>query len=330
MLRKSSSRFIKKYQWPITFVLGFVIVGAGVVIWTKAAAPTASVESENGTATGNASIVSDSTASSGRAIQFGSVSTGGGTSTVTNGKQINLTNTGYLAWRGPNGETCTDAQLTVYNSQVNASSLGSTATCVWFKGGINIDKAITLNACKVNGIISTNGNKTTINYCTVNPSTPDDWSLGPSNFTAIRSQIMGSSDGVRYGGGTTDTLIENYIRNKQQSPDDHNDGIQAYGATAGGTILRNNIDGNPVGGGVSTSGMIVADYVTGTFEIRDNYFIGGGYTLRFYENAFYKVTGNIVEKNSYKYGPVITTNSRPGAFVEWSNNTLSDGTPINP
>jgi len=170
-----------------------------------------------------------------------------------------------------------------------------------------------------------------LNYVTINPATPADWSLGDANFIATRCQIMGSSDGVRYSGNNADVLIENYIRVKAQGSLDHNDGIQMYGANGGGVMLRNNIDDRPIGGGGGQNGaLFIADGAEGTYEIRDNYLAGGNYSLRLHENGFYRVTGNIVEKNSYNFGPVVTDNARPGAFLEWSNNTLSDSAVLNP
>lgn len=252
--------------------------------------------------------------------------------TVTHGNQITTDNTGFAAWVGPQGQTCnTTDKLKVYTNTVSASSLGSSVSCVWLKGGISIDAPITITASKIDDVVNTQGHPVTLNYCTIQPNSPGDWSLGPSNFTATRSQILGSSDGVRYGGNTKDTLIENYIRVKAQSSADHNDGIQMYGASNGGTILRNNIDDRPVGGGGGPNGAIfIADGATGTYEIRDNYLLGGGYSLRLHESGYYRVTGNIIEKGTYMYGPVNTTNAIQGAFLEWSNNKLSDGTVLNP
>lgn len=138
---------------------------------------------------------------------------------------------------------------------------------------------------------------------------------------------MGSSDGVRYGGDTADALIENYIRVKSQDSSDHNDGVQMYGATGGGMILRNNIDCRPIGGGGGpNAAFFIADGATGTYEIRDNYFAGGGYTFRLLDAGYYRVTGNIVEKDSYLFGPLLLDNLIPNAIQEWSNNKLSDGT----
>lgn len=38
--------------------------------------------------------------------------------------------------------------------------------------------------------------------------------------------------------------------------------------------------------------------------------------------------GNVIEKGSYAYGPLVTDNARAGAFLEWSGNTLSDGSEL--
>lgn len=319
------SRVLQKFKIWI-FVFSFVLAGGYVLYRSYALTPVASIEPELGTTSG-AIVGSDVSASRGSYIQFKSSQPQGN---ITNGSQINTSNTGYLAWVGPQGQTCTDSNLTVYTSRVNASSLGASATCVWFKGGITIDAAITLTACKVDAAVVSGAKPVTVNFCTINPTSPDDWSLGYTNFTAYRSQITGSSDGVRFGGSGKDTLIENYIRSKVQTPEDHNDGVQMYGATGGATILRNNIDGNPVGGGGSAnSAIFIADGASGEYEIRDNYFMGAGYSLRLHDNGYYRVTGNIFLKDSYKYGPVSTTNSRTGAFLEWSNNKLTDGTIVN-
>jgi len=52
--------------------------------------------------------------------------------------------------------------------------------------------------------------------------------------------------------------------------------------------------------------------------------------MRLNESMHYRVTGNIVENNSWIFGPLTTTNAVSGAFLEWSNNKLSDGTALNP
>jgi hypothetical protein len=321
---------------------GIVIAIGSILLLTHAAGFFAATEAENGTKSANAVAVADTTASGGSAVKFneGSGSSGcTGMAPVTHGQQITTANTGYLAWCGSDNQTCTDAQLYVYASEVTASKVKSDGktTCVWLKGGINIDADITLTACRIDDQVSTYPAFKTLslNYCTIAPPTATGtwpYSLGPDTFSATRCQIGGSMDGVNWGGGThKNVLIENYIRTKMRDPDDHNDGVQSYFSSGGGTILRNNIDGNTVGGGGGpNSAIFLADDTEGEFEIRDNYLAGGGYTMGLHESSTYRVTGNIIAKNSYLFGPINTVNAVSGAFLEWSNNKLSDGTVLSP
>lgn len=327
---------------PSLVAMTAVIVVGALLLGARAASSTVSREAESGTRTANAAVVTDASASGGSAVKF-TANTGGGSTcpgmaAVTNGKQITTANTGYQAWCNSSNQPCLQANMAVYSTMVDASALISAGktTCVWLKGGINIDVDITLTACLINDQVSTHPqiNKLTLNYCTIDPPTNTTWpySLGPDNFVATRCNIGGSMDGVNFGGGShKNVLIENYIRVKMRDADDHNDGVQSYFASGGGTVLRNNIDARPVGGGGGpNAAFFIADSTEGEYEVRDNYLLGGGYTLRLHENAYYRVTGNIIEKDSYSFGPVNTANARADAFLEWSNNKLSDGTVLTP
>ena len=311
-------------------IAAIVIVAIGVtgsfLLLTKAAGSIAATETESGTKSAQAKQVADTTASGGQAVKFTAPAAQG---TITHGSQINTSNTGYLAYVGPAGQTCTDATLVVYNTKPNASSLGANPFCLWLKQGLNVDVPITITASRIDQEVYTNGKRVVLNWVTVNTATPQDYAIGPDNFSVYRTQLTGSSDGIRFEQAD---VVESYVRTKLQSPTDHNDGIQGYLASSGGSILRSNIDCRPVNGtnATTTGAIFMADDSQGTVEIRDNYLLGGGYTLRLHESMFYRVTGNIIEKNSYEYGPISTTNARSGAFLEWSNNKLSDGTVLTP
>lgn len=256
---------------------------------------------------------------------------------VTHGQQITLANTGHLAYVGPNDETYTDGDLFVYNDRVWASDVVAAGHTegVWFKDRVEMDVPVTFTACRFDdqAITYPYTHDVVLNYCTISPPTANGTfasSLGAENITANRCQILGSMDGVNVAGSTPVTCIECYIRVKARDDDDHNDGIQAYGCTGGGVFLRNNVDCRPVsGGGGANAAFFVADNSQGEFIVRDNYFAGGGYVVRLLDAATYRVTGNIIEKDSYLFGPVLRDNLIPNAILEWSNNTLSDGTVIN-
>lgn len=74
-IKKLNSR---KQSW-LFFALAFAIIGVGLLIITKAATPSYSIEPESGQTNGVASQISDTTASGGKAIKFGDIVTGGTT-----------------------------------------------------------------------------------------------------------------------------------------------------------------------------------------------------------------------------------------------------------
>lgn len=241
------------------------------------------------------------------------------------GAQITTANTGYLAWIGGLGQRCTNP--TVYATKVNASTLGN-ATCVWLQQGINVNAAITLTAARISAETDATGPRLTCNFCTFD-AIGDEWAVG-GHVTTYRGQLYGASDGVRFYGTN---LVQTYVRTHSISAGDHNDGIQAYRATEGGTIIGCNIDGRPdnaPSGVWGNAAIFLADNSTGEVSIRDNYLAGGGYTLRLHEAMRYRVTNNVIVAGSWLYGPLSTTNAVSGAFLEWASNRTSSGTVLNP
>ncbi|MFC0506202.1 hypothetical protein [Micromonospora costi] len=240
------------------------------------------------------------------------------------GRDINAANTGYRAWTGPNGQRCTDATMKVYASRVRASRLGN-ATCVWLKGGLVVDRAVTLTAARIDAQVETSGTRLTLRWSTVD-APGHDYAVG-GHVTAYRCQLINGSDGVRL---YDTSIVESYVRVRQGSAEDHNDGVQAYRAGAGGEIIRSNIDSRPVNapGILGTAAIFIADDSRGELAIRDNWLAGGVYTLRLHESATYRVTGNII--TGYDEWPVSTSNAVPGAFLEWSGNVTGEGAEIRP
>lgn len=79
----NSVRTIKRVPSFNVLILVAVVIGLALLgyylIFSRAASPNASIEPENATLAGNAAAVSDSSASGGKYVRFGQVSTGGGT-----------------------------------------------------------------------------------------------------------------------------------------------------------------------------------------------------------------------------------------------------------
>lgn len=227
--------------------------------------------------------------------------------------------------------------LSTVSGSVSASDYGTSGVTIsgkHFTGTFTPDVACTLVDCRFNQPVDNQANVTVqLNWCTVSPTSVGDWCIGPQNVGAYRCLLEGCSDGIRWSGGD---IIECYVRTRLQSAVDHNDGLQAYQAGSGGSLLRNNIDCRPINSsgvqdtsnGTTTGAIFIADNSEGTATIRDNYLAGGNGVLRLHENMFYRVTGNVIVKDSWSSstGPVSTGSSRPGAFLEWADNTLTDGT----
>lgn len=67
--------FNRRHSLPFLILAslsGFALIGTLAIIFTKAASPTVSIEAENSIVTGNAAVNDDATASSSRAVKFGS------------------------------------------------------------------------------------------------------------------------------------------------------------------------------------------------------------------------------------------------------------------
>src|SRR5882757_3948607 len=82
--RKMATLTLKPVQLQaMGFALIFAVVGGVLLVTSRASTPAAGVEAENGSASSNASVLSDSSASGGSAIRFGSGQTLNATMTST-------------------------------------------------------------------------------------------------------------------------------------------------------------------------------------------------------------------------------------------------------
>lgn len=114
----------------------FGVVGLVKTLLSHAATPTVSVESESGTRSGNASIVSDTNASGGAAVQFSSTSTGGTIpgGTVTHGQQLTLNHVGPWTLQGVAQGSETLSTLTSTQLQERLSTWPSDGRPSWIPG----------------------------------------------------------------------------------------------------------------------------------------------------------------------------------------------------
>jgi hypothetical protein len=153
--------------------------------------------------------------------------------------------------------------------------------------------------------------------------------IGVSNYTATRVRVSGFPDAFRVAG--SNILIEDsYATLCSANPNDHSDGLQAYGAANGTniTIRHNTIDQRAVTNGAATAPLFIPNdgdrqgNTNITVNVTDNLLAGGGYSMRIYGDLPFSapnVTGNKIVNNTWAYGPVDMTCSRIG---NWSGNAV--------
>ncbi|HUC90137.1 MAG TPA: hypothetical protein VMR45_05020 [Patescibacteria group bacterium] len=92
------------YASKVAALCAVLIVGVAgyTFISTRAASPFAAVEAESGTLSGSASIINDSAASAGKAIQFGTVSTPPPTTGLLQPNPLGFAPYAYISWEGSN------------------------------------------------------------------------------------------------------------------------------------------------------------------------------------------------------------------------------------
>lgn len=231
------------------------------------------------------------------------------------GRHISPDNTGPAA----GGYTLADVIQTVRAS----NAPGGAYTGKRFTRGIIIDSPVTLIGCEVDGTIDTQGNLVRLEWCTIRPTTPGDWAVGPTNFSAYRTQLLGCSDGARMNGGAKgSTLIECYVRCAAQSGSDHNDGVQNYDGSGAVVVLRCNVSVAGLPG--ANAALFSADGAKGSTSWVDNWTAGGGYVIRAYEDTSYVIRGNEVLDRSWGFGPVAVFNPNGREFVAEDNWVVSD------
>jgi hypothetical protein len=171
----------------------------------------------------------------------------------------------------------------------------------------------------------------TIEDATVGPASGcSSWgngAVGISDYTARRVRIAGFPDGFRVAGSNI-RIEDSFVTLCSANPDDHSDGIQAYGAAGGSNIVihHNTIDQRAVTNGAATSPIFVPNdgerqgNQNVTVTVTDNLLAGGGYSLRIFGNLPFSapaVTGNKVVDRTWAYGPLDVSCERIGT---WSGN----------
>jgi len=237
---------------------------------------------------------------------------GGGSGSITHGREITASNTGHTAYFDSGlGRTVVDGDLTVHTGLVSLSDFvanGGTITKRWFKGGLIIDRTnVTIRASKfdggVSGYYSGVHRPFALEWVTIDtPGAAGDNGIQFQDYTAYRCRVGGNSDGAKTNGNVT--LTECYLRVEGQDSADHNDGTQNVGGDGPVNVVRCNIDIRPTNGiGAPNAALFSADNANGLQTWTDNWVAGGGYVMRLYENGTYDVQGNEILNGSWVFGP---------------------------
>lgn len=312
-----------KYTLPAiaaSLILGYVVVSI------LAAGPAATFLVKNGTLSGSATVVSNTSAIGGSMVRFGSVSTPAPTpapAPTSTPAPAGSTSCALPKYPTP---SCTGVPAgTTFTNTVNGSYTATTANQVIDRWHITGDVTIaadnvTIKNSVIDGSINNwNGGDPytyTVMDTTVGPvSGCVGTAIGSGRFTALRVHVRNSSDGFRIS--RENVRIEDSYVHLCSNPGDHSDGIQTEGGGGANAIITHNtIDQRDAFPDV-TAVLFWQVSALGGSVITNNLLAGGSYTIRIYKNPT-TVTGNRIVNNSWEYGPV----NSDCAGIVWSDNIL--------
>lgn len=361
------AQFLKNARVNLLVAIGvsvLVVAGGYFVVQSQAATNFASVEADQGTRSGNASVVSDGTASGGNAIQFNApTQTGGG---GTGGACLSGTNvpggTDPLGgcWPGPNntgvpaGVTLTKytgpCTITVDNTHIDSKLIDCSP--------IEIQaKAVVIKNSKINGQVYINSDNPRTQYTMNFSLTLEDSEVAaplvqePAVFEGavniVRANIHGGITSVQCGDKSAQCIIEDSWLHGQLMPqgvDWHLGGFHSIGGTEY-TIKHNSVicdtPVNNVGGGCSGDIVFIPYDKTISKALVEHNLMGASTSLSYClyggDKEAMKATDMTFKNNIFArgtngkcgdYGPV--AGYGPNAGNQWINNTWDNGGQVEP
>lgn len=169
--------------------------------------------------------------------------------------------------------------------------------------------------------------------------------VNADDYTIKRSHLHhNGADLINLNGGGRIRIESSLLDGTCFYPGDHLDAIQMYnpGGVIDFTIVDSKVDNRAVNtSALGNAAIFIADNpgAGSRFTLDHTWWAGGGYTIRLHDagagsNVRFNVTGNVVKKGAYQYGPCSTSNSVTAASptstgVYWSGNKLDDGSALN-
>lgn len=274
----------------IAIVVVLAVIGASILLVTRAGGFFAATETENGTRSGNVQLISDSSASGGKAVQFTAPATpppptsrscpafpsfpDASCTGVTPGVSLTIVNGDQTYGSSFNGQTISGKDF--------RGLVRVTGANITFKDCIFRGRAVTANA----RVVDTEDSTGTITFQDIevapsNPAATLD-GMGLKNTNVYRAHVRGGVDGIKTFGNVI--VEDSYIHDmnwfasdpNQGGGETHNDGVQSWAGLANTTVRHNRIDmsttKNANAAWQNSSPNSLAEY---------NYLDGGGCTLNF-------------------------------------------------
>lgn len=315
-MRKLDLRNERFQHWltMVVIVFAFGGLGSALLINSRAATPTASVEPENGTVSSAAGKVTDTTASNGQAIKFGSGGSGIPAQCNSGGAYLwsnlatcgwpDATNTGYDLSQCPGGQLTVNSGAT--NRVIHVTTANSTMSCQNITGCLSIEAAnVTISNVKIactSGKTGTNANGTSVIYvddgasATVTHTEINGmdgvhaciWHQGTA-LTATAVNCYGIDDGIfswadtSFSQTTGDhfTIQDSYFHDfTTKTANGHIDGYQTEGA-GNGLISHNTFLMTSDASNSSDSAIAIWNSLKSSHDItvQNNLMTGGGFTV---------------------------------------------------
>ncbi|HEX8182111.1 MAG TPA: hypothetical protein VF575_00745 [Candidatus Saccharimonadales bacterium] len=325
----------------VLITLGTAVLGTIYMKSSQAATPFVSLEPETGEVAAPSTVVTDTTASTGKAIKFAATSTqppATGTRTCP----------AYPAF--PNDD-CTgvpsDTSLTAIAGGLSTSANGQVIDGRLINGDLSVNHSnVTVKNTRIMGRIS---NRAPSNLIVMDSDIGPDSCPASSNFynnfngtnyTMLRSRVHSApADLVGIGGTGTIVIRDSIINRACIYPGDHLDAIQWYapGEVGNVTIDHSIVDTRPVNspGSLGNAAIFWADRAGSGSRLTatNNWFAGGNYTVSLYDanagsGVILDVRNNTFLKNSYTYGACASANSIPfngSEGVRFTGNIYHDG-----
>lgn len=276
--------------------LPFIGLGCLVFLAISHAATVAGPEAESGTSSTNASVLSDSSASGGLAVKFGTGASAGSCASSTAN-----TPDGADPWGGcfpgPLSAGWRHTGVTLTKLVIGTSASDNTAGWTWSGSQLRATKAnASINQLEIPGSVDTSSyNGVTITKSWIRCTNESSWCVstaqntsltdveigdsssptaaigvytgGPNN-TFLRADIHDTSDGMRTDGGTTVTDSYIHTLSYPNFPGAHSDGSQTTdtGGPVGPIIFRH----NTVQGGNNAGLFFQAGNTT---DVENNYLV---------------------------------------------------------